>query len=246
MRDVRRALSFDRVRATRDSEGDMFKEIGHFIRTGKEVMPLQKQHGRAEFTDIMMAKADTQGYAAVRRELVGDLTGRVLDIGCGTGTMFGYYAAAARVDAIEPGEDFLALAVSKATMCPGTVRATAGDGMNLAFEDGTFDAVVFGLVLCSVPSVTRALEEAFRVLKPGGQLRALEHVRSEAVLPGFLMNVTNPLWLRLNKQGCSWNRDPIASIESTGFRIDDVAAFKRFDTVMPAFPMRRVRAHKGP
>ena len=224
----------------------MFKEIGHFIRTGKEVMPLQKQHPRAEFTDIMMAKADSQGYAVVRRELVGDLTGRVLEIGCGTGTMFEYYGPGARLDAIEPEEDFLALAVSKATSVAGTIHATAGNGMNLAFDDNTFDAVVLGLVLCSVPSMRRVLEEALRVLRPGGRLRALEHVRSEEAVSGFLMDVTNPLWLRLNKQGCCWNRNPVGEIEGVGFQIDDVMAFKRFDTVMPAFPMRQVKAHKSP
>jgi SAM-dependent methyltransferase len=192
----------------------------------------------------MMAKADSQGYAAVRRDLVGDLTGRVLDLGCGTGTMFEYYGPDARVDAIEPEADFLALAASKATSFSGTIRAAAGDGMNLSFEDGTFDAVVLGLVLCSVPSMKRVLEEAFRVLRPGGLLRALEHVRSEGAFPGFLMDMTNPLWLRLNKQGCCWNRDPVGAIDAAGFQIDDVAAFKRFDTVMPAFPMRRVKAHR--
>ena len=83
------------------------------------------------------------------------------------------------------------------------------------------------------------------MLRDGGRLRALEHVRSEEALPGFLMDIANPLWLRLNKQGCCWNRNPIAEMRSTGFRIDDVLAFKRFDTIMPAFPMRRVRAHKG-
>lgn len=223
----------------------MIKEIGHFIRTAKELVPLQKQHPRAEFADLMTAKADAQGYAEVRRELVGDLTGRVLEIGCGTGGMFEHYGPDARVDAIEPEADFLALAVSKAPRFAGRVQATAGDGMNLAFPDETFDAVVLGLVLCSVPSVERVLREAFRVLRDGGRLRALEHVRSEDALPGLLMDVTNPLWLRLNKQGCCWNRNPIGDIRAAGFRIDDVLAFKRFDTVMPAFPMRRIKAHKG-
>jgi ubiquinone/menaquinone biosynthesis C-methylase UbiE len=103
---------------------------------------------------------------------------------------------------------------------------------------------VLGLVLCSVPSMERVLAEAFRVLRVGGQLRVLEHVKSEHAVAGFLMDVTNPLWLRLNKQGCRWNRNPIGDIEGAGFQIDDVMAFKRFDTVVPAFPMRRVRAHK--
>ena len=222
----------------------MFKEIGHFIRTGKELVPLQKQYPRAEFSDLMMSRADAEGYAAVRRELVGDLTGRVLEIGCGTGTMFEYYGPDVRVEAIEPEEDFLALAVSKAAPSSGKIRAVAGNGMKLDFADGSFDAVVLGLVLCSVPSVDRVLAEAFRVLRGGGQLRALEHVRSDEAVPGFLMDMTNPLWLRLNKQGCRWNRDTVSEIEPAGFQIDDVMAFKRFDTVMPAFPMRRVKAHK--
>ena len=223
----------------------MFKEIGHFIRNGKEVSRLQKEHPRAEFSDLMMTKADTQGYADVRRELVGDLTGRVLDIGCGTGTMFEYYDARARVEAIEPEEDFLALAVSKAASYSGRIHVARGNGMELPFEAGSFDAVVLGLVLCSVPSVKTVLAEAFRVLRDGGQLRALEHVRSEEAFAGFLMDVTNPVWLRLNKQGCRWNRNPISEIEAAGFEIDEVTKFKRFDTVMPAFPMRRVRAHRA-
>lgn len=222
----------------------MFKEIGHFIRNGNEVMRMQKEHPRAEFCNLMMAKADEQGYADVRRELVGDLKGRVLDLGCGTGNMFPYYGEKAEVEGIEPEEDFLALAITRTRDHHGKIHAAHGDGMDLAFPDGTFDAVVLGLVLCSVPDVKKVLAEAFRVLKKGGQLRALEHVRSEAAVPGFLMDVTNPLWMKLNKQGCRWNRNPLEEMREAGFEIDDVMAFKRFDTVMPAFPMRRVRAHK--
>jgi SAM-dependent methyltransferase len=223
----------------------VIKEIGHFIRAGVEAARLQGQYPRAEFIDVMTAKADTQGYADVRRELVGDLEGRVLEIGCGTGRMFEYYGPAARVEALEPEEDVLALAVSRAAMSSGKVHAASGDGMSLAFADGTFDAVVLGLVLCSVPSVKRVLAESFRVLRDGGRLRSLDHVRSEAAVSGFLMDVTNPLWLLLNRQGCRWNRNPMGAIKAAGFQVDDVLAFKRFDTVLPAFPMRRVKAHKG-
>jgi SAM-dependent methyltransferase len=222
----------------------MFKEIGHFIRTGKTISALQKQHPRAEFTDTLMRRIDEQGYADVRRELVGDLKGRVLDLGCGTGAMFEYFGPEAQVEAIEPEEDFLELAQAKAERSAGRVRARAGSGMELGFPDNSFDAVVLGLVLCSVPSVERVLAEAHRVLRPGGELRALEHVRSEAPVTGFLMDVSNPLWLRLNKQGCRWNRNPIPSVEAAGFRIDDVMAFKRFDTLLPAFQMRRIKGRK--
>ena len=222
----------------------MIKEIVQFVRKAPEVMRLQRQYARAEFVDTLNARVDAQGYADIRRELVGDLSGRVLEIGCGTGAMFEYYGDQAELDAIEPEADFLTLAIAKAGKATARIRTATGDGMSLAFSEGTFDAVVFGLVLCSVPSVERVLAEAFRVLRGGGQLRALEHVRSESVVAGLLMDAANPLWLRMNGQGCNWNRQPIPEIEAAGFRLDDVRAFQRFDTLAPAFPMRRVRAHK--
>jgi ubiquinone/menaquinone biosynthesis C-methylase UbiE len=222
----------------------MIKEIAHFVRKAPEVMRLQRQYARADFVDALSARVDAQGYAAIRRELVGDLSGHVLEIGCGTGTMFAYYGHGVNLDAVEPEQDFLALAVTKAANAAARIRAATGDGMSLGFSDGTFDAVVLGLVLCSVPSVERVLAESFRVLQAGGQLRALEHVRSESVVGGLLMDAANPLWLRLNGQGCHWNRQPIAQIEGAGFRLDDVRAFQRFDTLAPPFPMRLIRAHK--
>ncbi|WP_394829778.1 class I SAM-dependent methyltransferase [Pendulispora albinea] len=222
----------------------MLKAIAHFVRNGPEVLRMQKQHSRAEFLDLFNEKADAQGYADVRRELVGDLAGSILEIGCGTGSMFRYYGERARVDAIEPEEDFLERAVAKAQRTSGKIHAMAGDGMNLPFSNGSFDTVVICLVLCSVASTSRVLAEAFRVLRGGGQLRALEHVRSGGAVAGLLMDLGNPLWLRINKQGCNWNRDPLAALSEAGFWVDDVRAFQRFDTMMPAFPMRLVKAHK--
>jgi SAM-dependent methyltransferase len=222
----------------------VIKEIAHFLRNTPEIRRLQSEHSGVGFFDAMSAKADVQGFAEVRRELVGDLSGRVLEIGCGTGTMFGYYGGDVELDAIEPAQDFLTLAVAKAGKTSARIRAAAGGGTRPTFPDDTFDAVVLGLVLCSVSSVERVLAEGFRVLRGGGRLRALEHVRSDGAIAGRLMDAANPLWLRLNGQGCNWNRRPLEQIEATGFRLDDVRAFQRLDTLMPAFPMQRIRAHK--
>ncbi len=120
----------------------------------------------------------------------------------------------ARVEAIEPEQDFLELALAKASRSGGQVHAAAGDGMSLASPDASFDSVVLCLVLCSVPSVERVVSEAFRVLRPGSTLRALEHVRSEGVVGGALMTAVNPLWLVLNKQGCNLDRTPLPRIEA--------------------------------
>jgi ubiquinone/menaquinone biosynthesis C-methylase UbiE len=222
----------------------MLREIAHFLRHSPEAMRLQAKHSRAEFLDLVMTRADERGYGTVRRAVVGDLRGRVLEIGCGTGAMFDYYDAAANVVALEPEADFFELAARRAERFGKRIAVVDGNGMALVFERDSFDAVVLGLVLCSVPSVEAVLRETYRVVRPSGLLRAFEHVRSKNRLAGLLMDAGNPLWLRLNKQGCNWNRDPLEAIARVGFVVDDVQPFKTFETMLPAFPMVRVEAHK--
>jgi SAM-dependent methyltransferase len=164
----------------------MLREIAHFLRQGPQAMRLQTNRSRAEFVDVITAHANERGYGEVRRSLVGGLRGRVLEIGCGTGSMFDYYDPAATVVAIEPEADFFELAVKRAAKFGKRIEVADGNGMALAFERDSFDAVVLGLVLCSVPSVEGVLREAYRVLRPSGLLRAFEHVRSKDRLAGGL------------------------------------------------------------
>jgi SAM-dependent methyltransferase len=200
----------------------MLREIAHFLRHGPEAMRLQARHNRAEFLELVMTRADERGYGEVRRAVVGGLKGRVLEIGCGTGSMFDYYGPSARVVALEPEADFFELARKRAEKFGKRIEVIDGNGMALAFDSDSFDAVVLGLVLCSVPSVEAVLREAYRVLRPSGLLRAFEHVRSKDRLAGLLMDAGNPLWLRLNKQGCHWNRDPLEPQGRVGFVVDGV------------------------
>lgn len=222
----------------------MFREIAHFIRIAPPLLKLQKQTSQARFFDEISTRADSEGFADTRRALIGDLEGRVLEVGGGTGAMFAYYSPAARVEAIEPDREFLAIAQERAQRSDGRVNVTEGDGMALAFPDASFDAVVFGMVLCSVPSMERALAEAFRVLRPGGKLRALEHVRSSRRVSGVAMDLFNPFWLRLNKQGCNLNRRPREAIADAGFVIDDIRELQFFYKTLPAFPLQQVAATK--
>jgi len=87
------------------------------------------------------------------------------------------------------------------------VRVTAGRAEQLPAEDGTFDAAVFCLVLCTIDEPGSALAEAARVLRLGGQIRFLEHVRSQRRVPALLQDAITPLWSRLGG-GCRPNRAP--------------------------------------
>jgi ubiquinone/menaquinone biosynthesis C-methylase UbiE len=90
----------------------------------------------------------------------------------------------------------------------------------LPFEDGSFDAVVFCLVLCSVPSQERALAEARRVLRPGGELRVYEHVRAEGPWIGRTQRALDAtVWPRLFG-GCHTHRDTGAAVAAAGFTLE--------------------------
>ena len=222
----------------------MLREIAHFVRMAPPLLKLQKEMPQARFFDEISTRVDREGFDEVRRALVGDLENHVLEIGDDTGAMFPYYGPDARVEAIEPDTEFLAIAEERAKRTDGRVRVSKGDGMALDYPDASFDAVVFGMVLCSVPSMDRALSEAFRVLEPGGKLRALEHVRSNRPLSGIAMDLFNPIWLRLNKQGCNLNRRPHEAIVSAGFVIERSREFQFFYKTMPAFPLQQIEAKR--
>ena len=112
----------------------------------------------------------------------------------------------------------------------------------LPFEDGSFDAVVSATVLCSVQSVEQTLSEVKRVLKPGGQFRLIEHVKSDRAVAGALMVAFNPLWQALNRQGCNMNRATEASLRSAGFTLLEVEPFQVFAPAFPPFPIRWIKA----
>lgn len=223
--------------------GSMLREMAHFLRNGPEIARLQRRLDQPEFAQQIVERANVAGFADQRRALVGDLTGKVLDVGCGTGACFRFYGASADVEAIEPDEGFRRLANSNAAAF-SRVRVRAGDAMSLDFPDESFDGVVFSQVLCSVPSVERAIAEAHRVLRPGGALRVMEHVRSDGLIAGTLMSLFNPVWLRLNNQGCNMDRKPLPFIERANMLIEHVETFQIFSSGPPPFQCQRIHARK--
>jgi ubiquinone/menaquinone biosynthesis C-methylase UbiE len=168
--------------------------------------------------DRQMAKVEKAGLRALRARLLAEASGRVLEIGAGTGANLPYYGPAVEsLTMTEPETPMLQRLerkVRERSPRPTVLRAPAED---LPFEDDTFDVAVSTLVLCGVDDQPRALRELRRVLRPGGRLLFLEHVRSDdAKLARFQdrMNGINRFIV-----GCDCNRPTLRSIEVAGFTV---------------------------
>ncbi len=175
--------------------------------------------------DAGMAVLERTGLGRWRAWLAaGTPPGRVLDLGCGTGRNFPLYRKGARVVGLDPCFESLRKA---RTRRPGAllVRARAEA---LPFRSGAFDTVVSGLVFCSVGDVPRGLAEVRHVLKPGGVLRMLEHVRAGSPLAARLQDLTQPAWTWFTG-GCHPNRETEAAVEAAGFTIDPASRRARGD-----------------
>ncbi|NGO78570.1 class I SAM-dependent methyltransferase [Streptomyces sp. YC504] len=159
--------------------------------------------------------------ATHRKELLAGLTGRVIEIGAGNGLNFAHYpSAVSEVVAIEPERHLRQLAATAALRAEVPVDVVPGAAEALPVKSEAFDAAVFSLVLCSVRDVPRALAEARRVLRPGGELRFFEHGRApkSRAMVGFQRGLDATLWPRLFG-GCHVAREPVASLRDAGFEI---------------------------
>lgn len=157
----------------------------------------------------------------VRPRIVGDLQGRVLEIGVGTGASFEHYPSQARVTGIEPDPYMLERARRRlAGLGVTNIELQQAPAEQLPFDDASFDHVVSTLVLCTVRDQPRALAEARRVLKTDGTLRFLEHVRNdENGFWGTTQDLIAPAW-RWFGAGCSPNRSTQRGIEQAGFHVE--------------------------
>lgn len=157
----------------------------------------------------------------LRTFAAGGATGRVLELGCGTGANFEYYdwTSVQAVDATEPDPFMLRKARARAEAAPpAKLRLHEAAAEDLPFDDESFDTAVATLVLCTVARPERALAEVRRVLRPGGSLRVAEHVRGEGTL-GSIQDFVQPVYGWFSA-GCVLGRATEEYLIAAGFRVE--------------------------
>ena len=171
--------------------------------------------------DKSMNRIEKAGMGAHRQELLGGASGRVLEIGAGTGRNLPFYGpAVGSLTLTEPETPMLRRLerhVGATAPLATVLRAPAED---LPFEDDSFDVAVSTLVLCGVTDQSRALRELRRVLRPGGQLIFIEHVRSDDDRLAHRQDRLNGL--NRFMLGCECNRPTLGSIRAAGFEVTQV------------------------
>jgi ubiquinone/menaquinone biosynthesis C-methylase UbiE len=145
--------------------------------------------------------------------------GRTLEIGVGTGRNLGYFPPGLQLVGVDASAPMLERARRRATGLGRPIDLLLADAQRLPFPDRSFDSVVSTLSLCTIPDEGRALAEARRVLRPGGRLIWLEHVRSAHPLVRSLQRLVEPLALRLGSDHLL--RDPASWLAPLGFAIEE-------------------------
>jgi ubiquinone/menaquinone biosynthesis C-methylase UbiE len=188
-------------------------------------MELVKNPLFARYFDRRGARNEERGNRELRRELLAGLSGRVIEVGAGNGLNFPHYPVSVRqVVAVEPELYLRGRAVQAAAAAAVPVRVTGGTAAELPAADGEFDAVVISGLLCSVSDVPAALTEFGRVLRPGGQLRFYEHVRSRDARFARFQQAADLIWPHL-MGGCHVQRQTRAAI-GRAFTIEECRGFR--------------------
>jgi ubiquinone/menaquinone biosynthesis C-methylase UbiE len=160
-------------------------------------------------------------FEPYRRRVVTQASGRVLEIGVGSGLNLPFYQAATHVIGLDPSTKLLSMAHTVADGLSGSVELVEGVAEAIPLPDESVDTVVSTWTLCSIPDVTRALGEMRRVLRPEGRLLFAEHGRSSDSGVVRWQDRLTPLWKRIGG-GCHLNRPIEELIRKAGFRVMQV------------------------
>jgi len=171
--------------------------------------------------DRVSHKSEEAGLRALRESLLAEAGGCVLEIGAGTGANLPHYEGRAESLVVtEPEPAMLRRLRQKAREQAPLAEVLRAPAEDLPFEDASFDTVISTLVLCGVDDQAGSLREIRRVLRPGGRLLFLEHVRSDDLALARFQDRIN--WLNRLVVDCDCNRPTLATIEAARFTISRV------------------------
>jgi ubiquinone/menaquinone biosynthesis C-methylase UbiE len=160
---------------------------------------------------------DNRPWACSRAE------GRVLEVAVGTGLNLPFYDAGSTVVGVDLSPEMLAIARQRALETDRDVDLREGDAHDLDFEDGSFDSVVSTFSLCNIPDTDQALSEMHRVLRPGGKLILVDHIRSSVKPVLWVQKVAELMTIRMD--GDHLTRRPSRNVEHQGFEITERERF---------------------
>jgi len=171
--------------------------------------------------DRQVAKVERAGLGELRQKSLADASGRVLEVGSGTGANLPYYGPGVEsLTVTEPEPAMLRRLEQRVREQAPKAKVVRAPAEQLPFEDDTFDVAVSTLVLCGVDDQARALGELRRVLRPGGRLIFIEHVRSDE--PGLARWQDRLNGLNKFVACCDCNRRTLDSIKAEGFEVTKV------------------------
>jgi len=166
-----------------------------------------------------------QPIMELRREVCAGLSGRVIEVGFGSGLNLGALPAeVTSVDAVEPSDLAWSRSAQRRSESRVPVARVGLDGEDLDADDASYDAALVTFSLCTIPDPARALREVRRVLRPGGVLHFAEHGLAPDESIRRWQRRLEPVQRRV-AGGCHLTRDPVALIEAAGFVTQDVAQF---------------------
>jgi ubiquinone/menaquinone biosynthesis C-methylase UbiE len=179
----------------------------------------------ARFYDRALKATEENGLGAMRGELLAGARGRVIEIGAGTGVNLELYGEGVEdLTLVEPDPHMGAqlrkrLADRHGDPLPAQLVAAPAEA--LPFPDDTFDTAVATLVLCTIPDPVAAIDELARVLRPGGRLLFIEHVRAEDASSARWQDRLEKPW-RFVADGCHCNRDTEANLRASSFKVEEI------------------------
>jgi ubiquinone/menaquinone biosynthesis C-methylase UbiE len=189
--------------------------------TEGEGSPVARVYDRvAPLYDLCEAPMDFFGGRDRRRRVLAGAGGDVLEVGVGTGRNLEHYPGDVRITGIDISERMLEKARSRARRLGRDVTLRRADVERLPYDDASFDTVTATCVFCSVGDPVRGLREVLRVVKPGGEVRLLEHVRPRNAMLGRIFDLLSPITRRL--MGPEINRRTEENVQAAGLRIEEI------------------------